>query len=86
MCMIVFAYNYHPGYRLVLAANRDEFYDRPTEPARFWEDYPDLMAGKDTRWGGTWLAVTRKGKFAAVTNYRDMSSHLEHGLSVQFNP
>ena len=81
MCMIVFAYNYHPGYRLVLAANRDEFYDRPTEQARFWEDYPDLMAGRDTRWGGTWLAVTRKGKFAAVTNYRDMSSHLEHGLS-----
>ena len=81
MCIIIFAYRTHPGYRLVLAANRDEFYDRPTKPAHFWDDHPQLMAGKDVRWGGTWLGINRNGRFAAVTNYRDMSAHLEHGLS-----
>ncbi|TNF48997.1 NRDE family protein [bacterium] len=81
MCMIVFAYKAHPGYRLILAANRDEYYDRPTEPAQFWVDHPQLLSGKDVRWGGTWLGITRQGKLASVTNYRDMSSHLEHGLS-----
>lgn len=81
MCLIVFAYKAHPGYRLILAANRDEYYDRPTVPAHFWRNHPRLMAGKDIRWGGTWLGVTRDGKFAAVTNYRDFSSQLKHGLS-----
>ncbi len=58
-------------YRLIIAANRDEFYDRPTAPAAFWEDAPDLMAGRDLRSGGTWLGVTGTGRIAAITNYRD---------------
>jgi uncharacterized protein with NRDE domain len=71
MCLILFAYDSHPDYRLVLAANRDEFYDRPTAPAAFWEDSPDVLAGRDLRSGGTWMGVTRQGRVAAVTNFRD---------------
>lgn len=71
MCLIVFAYNCHPDYRLILGANRDEFRDRPTEPARFWPDVPHLLAGRDEQAGGTWLGVTTGGRLAAITNYRD---------------
>jgi uncharacterized protein with NRDE domain len=74
MCLIVFAYNAHPSYRLILAANRDEFYERPSSPADFWEDAPHVLAGRDLKKGGTWLGITREGKFAAITNYRDPAS------------
>jgi len=74
MCLIVFAYNVHPSYRLILAANRDEFYERPSAPADFWEDKPQVLAGRDLKEGGTWLGITRQGKFAAITNYRDPST------------
>ncbi|MFO7570442.1 MAG: NRDE family protein [Smithellaceae bacterium] len=71
MCLILFAYNVHPAYRLILAANRDEFYDRPSAPADFWTKHPQVLAGIDLKEKGTWLGVTRAGKFAAITNYRD---------------
>jgi uncharacterized protein with NRDE domain len=71
MCLILLAYDVIPEYRLILAANRDEFYDRPTLPAAFWEDHPDILAGRDLKGGGTWLGITRSGKFAAITNYRE---------------
>jgi uncharacterized protein with NRDE domain len=74
MCLIVFAYNAHPSYRLILAANRDEFYERPSSPADFWKDTPHVLAGRDLKKGGTWLGITREGKFAAITNYRDPAS------------
>lgn len=74
MCLIVFAYNVHPSYRLILAANRDEFYERPSLPADFWEDQQNVLAGRDLKEGGTWLGITKDGKFAAVTNYRDPSA------------
>jgi len=74
MCLIVFAYNVHPSYRLILAANRDEFYERPSLPADFWKDQQNVLAGRDLKEGGTWLGITKKGKFAAVTNYRDPSA------------
>jgi uncharacterized protein with NRDE domain len=54
-----------------MAANRDEFYERPSSPADFWEDAPQILGGRDLREGGTWLGITREGKFAAITNYRD---------------
>lgn len=74
MCLIAFAYNVHPSYRLILAANRDEFYERPSSSADFWKDNPDVLAGRDLKNGGTWLGITRDGKFAAITNYRDPST------------
>ena len=70
MCLILFSYNDHPHYRLILAANRDELYSRPADPVRPWEDYPDVLAGRDLEQGGTWLGITGEGRFAAVTNYR----------------
>ena len=71
MCLILFAYNVHPRYRLVLAANRDEFYERPAAPLHFWEDHPQILAGRDLKQMGTWLGVTRNGRLAAITNFRD---------------
>jgi uncharacterized protein with NRDE domain len=71
MCLILFAWQAHPRYALVLAANRDEFHARPAAAADFWPDVPDLLAGRDLQAGGTWLGVTRGGRFAAVTNYRE---------------
>ena len=74
MCIILFALETHPRYRLILASNRDEFFDRPTAPAGFWEEAPDILAGRDLRGGGTWLGITRSGRFSALTNYRDPAS------------
>jgi uncharacterized protein with NRDE domain len=74
MCLILLSYKQHPVYPLVFAANRDEFYDRPSAPASFWEDRPDLLAGRDLKEGGTWLGITRGGRMAALTNYRDPAS------------
>jgi len=71
MCLILFAYHQHPRYPLILAANRDEYFQRPSAPANFWAEYPDLLAGKDLAEGGTWLGVTRQGRLAVITNYRD---------------
>jgi uncharacterized protein with NRDE domain len=75
MCLILFEYETHPSYRLILAANRDEYHDRPTAPAAFWDDATQLLAGRDLTHGGTWLGVTRTGRIAAITNYRDPSRH-----------
>ncbi len=74
MCLTVFAYKVHPDYPLIFASNRDEFYDRPASPATFWYDHPSLLAGRDLKAGGTWLGITRDYRFAAITNYRDMSA------------
>jgi len=74
MCLIIFALDAHPRYKLVLAANRDEFYARPTAPADFWTDAPQILAGRDLAAGGTWLGITTSGRFAALTNYRDPSA------------
>ncbi len=73
MCLIVWAWQAHPDYPLVLVANRDEFHARPTSPASFWPEAPQLLAGRDQLAGGTWLGVTRRQRFAALTNFRDPS-------------
>jgi uncharacterized protein with NRDE domain len=74
MCLLLLAVQKHPDYKLLLAANRDEYYDRPTAPAAFWNEAPQLLAGKDLRAGGTWLGITKQGRIAAITNYRDAAS------------
>ena len=71
MCLILFAYEMHDNYHLILGANRDEFYERPTAPLDWWKDYPSVLAGRDLRGGGTWMGITRTGKFAGITNFRD---------------
>jgi uncharacterized protein with NRDE domain len=70
MCLIVFAWQVIPGMPLIAAGNRDEFYDRPAKPAAWWDDHPEIYAGRDLRAGGTWLGVSRDGRFAAITNIR----------------
>lgn len=71
MCLILLLWRARADYPCVLAANRDEFHDRPTAPAQWWPGGAQILAGKDLRAGGTWLGVTRSGRFAALTNYRD---------------
>lgn len=76
MCLITFSYKVHPAYKLIVAANRDEFYQRPTRKAQFWEEeqLPDVLAGKDLKANGTWMGVSKTGKWGALTNFRDPSN------------
>ena len=71
MCLIVLAHRARPGIELIVAANRDELFERPALPAAFWPDHPDILGGRDQQAGGSWLGISRAGRFAAVTNYRD---------------
>lgn len=71
MCLIALAFDSHDHYALIVAANRDEFHERPTRDAAWWPDRPDIGGGRDLLAGGTWLAVSRDGRFGAVTNFRD---------------
>jgi uncharacterized protein with NRDE domain len=71
MCLIVVAWRTHPDFPLVVAANRDEFYARPSAPAAPWAEDPRVLGGRDLEAGGSWLAVREDGRFAAVTNVRE---------------
>lgn len=81
MCLIVAAWHAHPDYPLVVAANRDEHFSRPTAAAHWWEDEPKILAGRDLTAMGTWLGTTRDGRFAALTNYRNPALQRAHGPS-----
>lgn len=76
MCLILFSWLQDADRPLVLAANRDEFYQRPTAAAHWWEDDPDIFAGRDLQGGGTWMGVNRKGYWAALTNYREVPGQM----------
>jgi uncharacterized protein with NRDE domain len=85
MCLILVAVRVHPEFPLIVAANRDEFHARPAERAAFWKDRPGILAGRDLEASGTWMGVSRAGKFAAVTNYRggrDANAAESRGLLV----
>lgn len=71
MCLAVLAFDVHPRFAVVIAANRDEFHARPCEPAAWWDE--GWLAGRDLKAGGTWLGVTREGRYALLTNVRDPS-------------
>lgn len=75
MCLLFFSYRMTPGYRLVVAANRDEFLARPTAPLAFVDPEKTLLAGLDLQGGGTWLGITAGLKFAAITNFRDPAAN-----------
>ncbi|MDR5658984.1 NRDE family protein [Serpentinicella sp. ANB-PHB4] len=77
----MFAYKVHPKYPLLLIGNRDEFYNRPTKHATFWDDHPQILAGRDLEKNGTWLGITKEGRFAALTNFRDPNKVLINSRS-----
>ncbi len=81
MCLIAFNTNEHDLYQLIFISNRDEFYKRPTQTAHYWEDHPDILAGRDLKQLGTWLGINKSGRLAALTNYRDMSLEKERTTS-----
>ena len=70
MCLLIAAHRACPGYRLIVAANRDEFHGRATAAASHWQDQPTILAGRDLEGGGTWLGLHVAGRFATVTNVR----------------
>lgn len=81
MCLILFAYQHHPQYRLIVAANRDEYFSRPSSPIQYWSDHPQVLAGRDLKEFGTWMGITIDGRFAAITNYRDPRRYTSNPLS-----
>lgn len=81
MCLILTAVEPNPRFSLVVAANRDEFFTRPTLEAGFWGDSPLILSGRDLLGGGTWLGLTRDLRFAAVTNFRDPRGFRKDALS-----
>ncbi|AKQ59941.1 NRDE family protein [Bordetella hinzii] len=72
MCLAVIALNHVPGIPVLIAANRDEFHERPTAPAMAWPGEPRLYAGRDLRAGGTWMGAADNGRYAVITNYREV--------------
>ena len=81
MCLVLFALDQHPRWRVVLAANRDEFYARPTARAAPWEDCRGVTAGRDLEAGGTWMGIGPGARWAALTNVRDLPAHRENARS-----
>jgi uncharacterized protein with NRDE domain len=74
MCLIFLSLNQHSKYKLIVVANRDEFYNRQTASASFWENHPEILGGRDLEAGGTWMGVNKRGKISMITNYRDLAN------------
>ena len=75
MCLILLAYRANEEYPLIIASNRDEYYNRSTEKAHFWKDNLEILGGRDKKYGGTWLGITKTGKIGMLTNYRNPKNH-----------
>ncbi len=86
MCTVLFAYKEHPKYPLIILSNRDESYQRPSLHAHHWKHNPLIFGGIDLKAGGTWLAVSKKARFAFITNYRDLSKENDGRISRGFLP
>lgn len=84
MCLIFLSLHQHPHYKLIVAGNRDEFYERKTLPAGYWTDHPEMIGGRDLEAGGTWLAMTTSGRISMITNYRDLKNIKPHAPSRGF--
>jgi uncharacterized protein with NRDE domain len=78
MCLIVFSYKQHSQYPVIFAANRDEHYRRSSREAQFWDENPNILAGRDLKAGGTWMGINKQGEFSAITNYRDPAIEKEN--------
>lgn len=81
MCILFIAVKQHPDYPLIIAANRDEYFARPTESSHFWPNHPNVLAGKDLVAGGTWMGVTKTGEIASLTNIRNPEKMLDNARS-----
>jgi len=79
MCLIIFKYKTHPDYKLILAGNRDEFYERQAIEAHWWKNHQEVLGGIDVVSGGTWLGITKSGRFITITNYRSPKDMTQHG-------
>src|SRR6267154_5509854 len=90
MCLIFLSINNHPSYKLIVAANRDEFYNRKTAAAEFWSNHPTIVGGRDLEamkpdgTCGTWMGMSKNGKIAMLTNYRDPKNINPHAPSRGF--
>ena len=87
MCLVTFSLHSHAQFPLIVVANRDEFYDRPTAAVSFWEDAKTILAGRDLLQKGSWMGVSKNGRFATITNFRNPSlpesGQLSRGIIVQ---
>lgn len=81
MCILFIAINQHPRYPLIIAANRDEFHQRSTKPAHFWENHKNLLAGKDLVGHGTWMGINKAGNIAALTNIRAPGKERDNAIT-----
>ncbi|MFT5544176.1 MAG: hypothetical protein ACI97K_001623 [Glaciecola sp.] len=81
MCILFIAVNQHPKFPLIIAANRDEFYERPTSNSAFWEHQKDILAGKDKQAGGTWMGINKNGDISALTNIRAPGKEVENAVT-----
>ncbi|MGA7837531.1 MAG: NRDE family protein [Ignavibacteriaceae bacterium] len=85
MCLLLIANKIHPEFKLIIAANRDEFYNRLAQKATFWRDQQYLLAGKDLEAGGIWMGITKSGRFSAITNYRDFNREIKQNAPTRGN-
>jgi len=81
MCLLAFGWQVDPEYALVVCANRDEFYARPTQTAHFWPDHPHIFGGRDVEQGGSWMGISQGGRFAAITNIRNPATNRSDATS-----